>query len=318
MRFYFSLFVVMIFNSYTILGSAFTRHTDNLDESPFFNPAFISNYPAVKKTLIEQENFTEVFFPTRAGHVLQGLFRNVPNPDFTIIFCSGFLPGKQEGIATFLTMMPKNCNILFFNGHGKGRSTGRLSLLNLLHYGRYDYIDTIAAIEYAHFINKGPLLIHGICAGGFHAAHALIKLQDKVNDYNIKGFIFDSAWSSVDQITVSLLNDILLNAKSRIKQWGLKIVRLILAYTASPLVRRYSCETNLLHQIDTLKLPVFFIHSYDDTLTPIGPAQALANKVINKQCWWIHEQSKHSCHHLKHKYIYAEKLAHFCKSVLEQ
>jgi len=316
MRLYYSLFILS-FMCAPLSAYDFIRHTDDLEHSRFFDTSFISNYPAVKKVLLAEENFTEVFFPTPAGHVLQGLFRKVANPDFTIIFCSGFIPGKQEGIATFITMMPKNCNILFFNGHGKGKSTGLLSFINLLNYGRYDYMDTLGAINYAHFMNQGPLFIHGICAGAFHAAHALYHVRDLTQSYNIAGFICDSVWSSVDQVTIGVVDDELSRTTSYFKRFSLRLGRFFAAYIASPLVRRYAHETDLTNKITALQMPTLFIHSHDDTLTTIAPAQRLAGMVRNTEQWWIETPSKHACHHLKYKYQYAEKLASFISRALD-
>lgn len=310
MRFFILFFSLNISLS-SLFAYDFVRHTENLDSSCFFNTTFVNNYAAVKETLIRDEGFTEVFFKTPNNHILQGLFRRVENPDFTILFCSGFVPGKQEGIATFLTMLPKNCNILFFNGHGKGKSSGKLSFLNLINYGRFDYFDTIGAIQFAHLINHGPLFIHGICAGAFHAAHALIQLKNETEYYNIKGFICDSIWSSVDTITVGIFEDALTRARSLISRTGLNAGKLFARFVAAPLVRQYSHETNLLPKISQLTIPTLFIHAYDDTLAHIAPAQLLAQQVVDKQVWWIEEKSKHACHHLKHKYTYAQKLKDF-------
>lgn len=294
----------------------FIRHTQDLESSRFFDTSFISKYPEVKKVLINEEGFTEVFFDTPAGHKLQGLVRTVQNPDFSIIFCSGFLPGKQEGIATFITMMPKNCNILFFNGHGKGKSTGLLSFMNLKDYGRYDYLDTIGAIDYMHSLNNGPLFIHGICAGAFHAAHALLQLKHTVYKYNIRGLVFDSAWSSVEQVMRGVITDIQAHTQSSIAHAGLKVGDLFACYVASPVVQWHAHETDLENHIQNLNIPVLFIHSKDDTLARFDVVERLSKKVKKPTCWWIDKPSKHGCHHLKHKDEYANRLAEFCSKQL--
>ena len=81
----------------------------------------------------------------------------------TIIYCAGFYPGKKEGMTTFFAMLhDQPYNFLFFDARGHGESEGCFldpyqpitTSQNFAHYGKFEHLDIIAAIEYIGNYNK--------------------------------------------------------------------------------------------------------------------------------------------------------------------
>ena len=179
------------------------------DTDPFFNKKFLVNYDAVKKELLANHGFVQVQFLSEDGIKLEGLLRTKANAKCTVISCSGFFPGRMEGMATLHRLLPDDCNILFFNARGHGNSEGFFKA-TILKYGNVEYKDVIGAIDYAHKQSPAPIFIHGICIGAFHATHALANLQQRnlLEQYNVKGFIFDSGFGSLAKISNALKYDL--------------------------------------------------------------------------------------------------------------
>ena len=174
-----------------------------------------------------------------------------------------------------------------------------------------------------------PLFLYGICAGAYHSAHALIK--ESRNE--VVGLIFDSGWTHVKELPYGTL-------RSEITKNTKKIVRSILgSSTCAQLVQTGAAgitnvtswviatsvvqpilltqkNLNLLDYIDQIKVPIFYIHSYDDTYTDISLVKALAEKSNDYLAWWIRTESTHAFHHLKKPEQYRDKLETFITTTL--
>jgi hypothetical protein len=306
---------------------------DNAEQ--LYSTAFLRNYKAVRSYL-RKEGFKKITFTTSDNLSLAGLFLSRPNAKYNIILCAGWRPGKKEGMATFYSLLPEDCNILFFDGRGRGDSEGPI-LKGLSRYGIHEYKDIVGAIEYINYINDLPVFLIGLCAGAFNAAHALIHLEkeNKIETCGIKGLIFDSGWSSVTQTTctssIANVNKVILmflkllhNNKEQSENSYLYrllsscnscCVTIIHKLCVKPIVAQYEHITNLTDKIHTITSSIFFIHSYEDELTPIEPVKQLFNLAKNKYCWWI-KKSSHTMHHIIHKDLYKEKLATFINSTI--
>lgn len=284
----------------------------------------------VEKALINLD-FKEKTFTTADGYKLHGYMRTVKNPEFSIIFCSGWMPGRQTGMSTFTQMLPlDNCNIMFFNGRGKGKSTGLGSLLNIFNYGMNEYHDVIAAIK--HLNNecpKTPIFLHGICVGSYHAARAVTKLSpQEIAHYNIKGLVIDSGFDSINTIACTM-------PCNQIKQtFTVPLIR-------QSLIKIYHCLYGLLYKHQALKkeseltlkdklansqIPVLFIHSKNDYDAPYdgcnndasGIQEVIKTIPEDKKTVWMVEypqedalKNRHGVHHLIKKYDYCQKLLEF-------
>ncbi len=307
-------------------------------KSHYLNTKFLAHYNLVS-TQLKCDGFSEGFFSTADGLAINYLYLNRPQATATIIFCCGFLPGRKEGLASFHALLSDNYNILFFDARGHGKSEGSL-ITTLWAYGQNEYKDVLGAINFAKKQAQCPIIILGMCAGAYHAARALIHLEEnnQMRSSRVTGLVFDSGWGSVIQSSYSApiakINDVIAkqslailpiktyrHAKSNL---AIKAVSSIftLCYSAlhtlflRPIFSLQDHQTNLFDKIHTISIPIFFIHSYDDEYVPIADAQKLALKVLHKKCWWIQDESKHGCHHLKHSQRYMTKLTDFFKKCI--
>jgi len=320
---------------FTIILSFSSHCTENFDQ--FYSTSFLKNYAAVRQSL-QEHGFTKVTFKTPDNLTLHGLFLSRPNAICTVIVCAGWLPGKKEGMATFYALLPEHCNILFFDARGHGESDGSL-LWNLWRYGMDEYKDILGAITYLNHTNNLPIIITGICSGAFNAAHALISLEksNKQAESNVKGLIFDSGWGSVTEIArtaplagiekrLPALFTFIYRTKQQIKQSSLyKLCSLLTQNSckigyhlcAKQLVGQYEQATTLFDKIHHITLPIFFIHSDDDTYAIKSDALKLSQLASHTLCWWI-KKSFHAKHHLIHRELYKEKISHFIDTVIQQ
>lgn len=321
--------------------SNFTKHDPhNWHESPYLNTRFLEQYDLVSQTL-QEEGFQEGFFTTSDKLNINYLYLPRSQAEYTMIFCCGWLPGRKEGLASFYALMPQNCNMLFFDARGHGKSDGPL-LSNFWEYGKKEYKDVIAAIRFAHEQSSKPIILFGICAGAFHAAHALITLEKnkKLADLTVAGLIFDSGWGSVSTSSHSAprarIRESIASAAAHIygskqskKHENNVVIRTISQLAANtysvahallvrPLLYLNEKRTNLFDKIHQMRTPVFFIHAHDDEYTTIKDVKTLARLVERKKCWWITEPSSHASHHLKHKDEYRAQLCTFIGSCIKK
>ena len=320
---------------FTISLLSFSAHcTENLDQ--FYSTSFLKNYTTVNKTLKEY-GFIDVSFKTADNLTLSGLFLSRPNATCNVIVCAGFFPGKKEGMATFYSLLPDYCNIFLFDARGRGSSEGPF-LRNVWRYGIHEHEDISGAISWINKKNTLPIIIGGTCCGVFNAAHALINLKNNntLAQSRVKGLFFDSGWGSVMTMSqssaianikkyISRTIAFFYGTKKKVEQRALYKLSFTLIHRcfkighfmcARPLVMPYEKETNLFDKIDQISLPIFFIHSYDDTHADITNAIKLSQRAPNSQCWWI-EKSSHAKHYLIHKDLYKEKLSAFLESLIQ-
>lgn len=307
--------------------------------SKYFDTAFLGDYDQVARSL-KEENFNEINFKSTDGLRLQGLYLKRPNAQYSVICCAGWWPGRKEGIATFYTLLPQDCNILFFDSRGHGKSEGSYKQLN---YGVHEYKDIIGALEFVHNDTSKPTLLYGLCAGAFNAAHAVFELQkqNRLKALQVSGLIFDSGWVSVERTAYSVAksktNEMLMK---RVASWYMlphyrEAQKTTLFSCASsltnvliggvhlmlkPFFTYYDSATNLLvkAQKTPLRVPCLFIHSCDDACVSLSDVQKFAACIPRKECLWIDKTSKHACHYLKHTDMYEQYLHRFIKSVIEE
>jgi pimeloyl-ACP methyl ester carboxylesterase len=316
-----------------IVLSFYVQCTENLDN--FYSTSFLKDYYAVEQ-LLKKYGFQDIFFKSSDNLNLHGLFLQRPFATCNVILCAGWLPGKKEGMATFYDIVPTDCNILFFDARGHGNSEGSL-LWKLWEYGINEYKDILGAITYINNINELPIIIIGMCSGAFNATHALINLEQNktLQESHVKGLVFDSGWGSVMEIARTAppagiekrfhaLIKCVYNDKKSLDQhylikWCSNIAQFgyLLSYyvCTRPLLRYYEPTTTLFDKIDQLSLPIFFIHSDDDTYAIKSDAVRLSQLAPHATHWWI-EKSFHAKHHLIHRKLYKEKINTFINSIL--
>ncbi len=322
------LFLFVLFyciSVYSILGA------DDWSNSPYYDTSFLRQYDSVCRALKEKEGLVEGFFQTEDHVSINYLWLKRPNARHTIVFCSGFWPGRKEGLATFYAMLPDDCNLLFFDARGHGKSTGKL-FSRLWRYGFDEYKDVIAAIHWASRQQACPIIVYGVCAGAFHATHAILHLQERGMLHRwlrIKGLIFDSGWSSISEASrtafASELNGFVYKKGMRLfKNYDVvqKTIKTLLEYGVNALhfctvrpVLYWRRSQDLSGKMGQLDVSVFYIHAEGDEYARIGPVKKLAEQTKRAKHWWIKEPSKHACHQLKLKEQYRERVLDFIANV---
>jgi len=320
------------------ISNAYSFYVENAQDK-YFDTSFLSQYNIVQQELINDFGTQKVNFYAADETRISGLFIKRPEANYTLISCPGFFPGRKEGMATLIKLIPLDCNLLLYDARSQGESRG--SLISSLHrYGLHEYLDVIAAIEFVHHTTQKPIIIHGLCAGAFHATRALHELRqnDLLDHFRVVGLIFDSGLNSIpealaipgfhikDKLIPSLLAG-LYQSKEAVKQsfcyqlLCTLITPPIAILTASigyHLKKNHNSFT-LMSIFEQVPCPIFFIHAENDRYTPISEIKKSAHVANNGEhtinVWWI-EQSTHACHHLIHKKDYKNKISEFLVSVL--
>ena len=300
-------------------------------ESRYFNTQFLRKFNIVDQQFAK-EGFQEGFFQTSDDVLINYYWLKRPKARYTLILASGFFPGRKEGVASFYAMMPSDCNLLFFDARGHGKSTGRF-LTTLWQYGCTEYNDIIGAISWAKKQADCPIILYGVCSGAFHAAHALTRLSKKeMQNYDIRGLVFDSGWRSVIEIAKTggwseiekILKKKYKDQSSNLKKITYSLISngaygfLSVAYhlIIKPVLWFTKSTTDLQTKIAAISIPIFYIHAGDDNYAPIDGVKALADNTRQKKTWWIESPSKHAAHHLKYKHAYRTKMLAFIEDVL--
>ena len=302
--------------------------TTSWDQSHYFNTTFLKQYDQVAQELIQHDGFQTGYLETCQDVRLHYLWKKRTNARCTVICCAGFWPGRKEGMATLYSLLPEDCNILLFDSRGRGKSSG--GYYAFWRYGMDEYKDVIAAIDFAQEKDSCRIILYGICAGAFHAAHAVAHEEKS----RVCGLIFDSGWSSVSTASYTgftgdmkkNIGQVIKNStaypliESLVARMGLGIAQVSMylfhTFLCKPTLYFYHNHTNLLEKINLIAVPILYIHAYDDDRVDIAAVKQLAKHSQKPHCWWIEKPSCHAAHHLKHKHEYRKKLIKFLDFIL--
>lgn len=300
-------------------GLQFSTKETEWKKSKLFNTKILAVPQKVEDILISKKyGFEKTKFTTPDGLNLECLVRKVENPACTVVISAGFCKGRMTGMTTLVKMLPKNCNIIFYNGRGKGNSDG--SPLPLLwNFGTHGYKDVIGAFTYAKEFNA-PIVSLGTCAGSFLNAQALKHLQktDKLKEYDIRAHIMDSSVGDLPT-TIERIPQYFLDLTSW-KGWFANICLWALRYTIFH--RRFltSGDDSRINGESLAKTNIPTLHfdcKTGDIFTPYETTDALYRSQLsamsNPDLCKKHtfDESRHASHWLKHKKEYAFVLANF-------
>lgn len=318
-----SLLVFLIYTMY-----AATQEDTNLckDTIDLYNVKFLRDGKKVREKLAGI-GFSSVEFSTSDNIQLAGLFldrkqqQNI-SPQGTLIFCAGFHPGLKEGMATFYEMLKEQpYNFLFFDhrGHGQSKGESYFSISGLQNYGKNEYKDVLAAIEFVdsynheHAINT-DIIIFGLCSGGYHTIRALDYLYEQQSPqfHEVKKVIIDSGWESLESIGSTTIHGEL---EYRFTSFGASLVKYPLYLLLNSLYYLlfhswHKQLPSLIPMMDHLDQEILFVHAKNDLHAPLGNVEKMIPHCKHCQTWFI-EKSTHACNHLKCKEIYKEKLDEF-------
>lgn len=303
---------------YGFSACLFGDHAVSTKMPPLFDTQFLSKPEAVANFLIEK-GFEVVTIPSE-NLSLEGFFLN-RGGEKTVIAIAGFLPGKITGMATLYELLPESYNILLINLRGKGNSNGRSGLYKIWRYGINEYKDVCAAIAFAHKkVPHAKIILHGICAGGFHAMKALAYLADTNEELyaHVEHAIIDSSFPSIEETgRTALCSEI----EKRYRNMPLGSILTPVLKTAylcinrcilSPLMwlnRDELTITGEMIQKASKNCTFLFIHGTHDAYAPVEKIQALmAHMSPDRYSVHYFDTHSHASLHLKFTDIYTELL----------
>jgi pimeloyl-ACP methyl ester carboxylesterase len=292
-----------------------------LEQSPYTNTAFLRQPDKVKQKLIMEEDFHNVFFYAQDGLKINGLLRTVEHARANLIILVGWWPGKKEGNAAIIPMMPRDYTIMLLDVRHHGLSEGGSLWWHARHLGMHEYKDIVAAVEYLNTHTHKSTIIYGSCAGAFHAVHAALHIEQlgRAQELGLKGVIFDSGWASVKETSYE-------TSTEYIKEYvPVPVVRevliaIILGLRSAYLIgglNRCEKQTNLYDKIHKLNTPIFYIHARNDKRARFEHVQTLAERTHNKICWWV-DKSSHAFIYLKQKHEFRARIIDFCEQVIKE
>lgn len=301
----------------------------------FYSTKIIKNQCCVN-ALLKSEGFAAIDFITTDNVTLSCCFQEKERAQYNLIIYMGFIGRIADALPFAAMFADQPCNLLFIEG--RNQSWRWWLGTQILHFGDYGHKDMQAAIEYVHKKNNKPIFLLGTCTGAFYAANAILDYQatNSIRQYNIQGLIFDSGWSSPAKTMpvamkgiIGTFCDKLCGRNGRYclenRPWLFgKAIALVhtcidtlYAGFLHYFVKQVDRNKNLLEHIEKNIVPLLFIHSQDDYITPIDQAKELYAKSNNAEAWWIEEKSFHALHYLKFKDLYKQRLVTFINKHLK-
>ncbi|MGZ6250436.1 MAG: alpha/beta hydrolase [Candidatus Chromulinivorax sp.] len=294
----------------------------------FYNIEFLRNSPAVQKVL-EQKGFIEIDIITQDNLKINTTIldqHQEKDIQATLISMPGFVPGNKEGMTTLYAMLEDQpYNFMFIDSRGHGKSDGELLTFNgIKEYGKHQYLDIVAAVQYIAEYNKkhnikSDIILHGLCSGAFHTIKAVHYLQQNNPEaYRcIKGIVLDSGWPSIVAIAETVLAA---EAASRCKTYNMPFLEWPVAGMLKATYRlffkkEHKKQTPITYHIQSIEQPIFFIHAENDTFVSAHHTHQLAAQ-SQKPTIWLVKDCDHVNNHIKYKDEYAEKLNNFIKLAL--
>lgn len=275
-----------------------------------------------------KHGFKKVCYMTQDDIKLCGFFLDKSNKEKikgTIIYVAGFYPGYKEGMASFYSLIVNQpYNVLLFDARGHHESKGDFfSYSGIKNYGKNEYLDIIASIQFVTEYNKknnisDKIIIHGICSGAYNTIKAINYMQK--NNYpeypDIKGIIFDSGWFQIQDVAQ---NVIYAEVEKRFKKswfwWAAKPVSYITHQVYNLFFANSHKELeNICDAIQKINCPIFFVHCDKDPYVSIKPVQEFTEKCNCKYVWWIPYDS-HASYHMHNYDAYQEKLLEFLNTI---
>jgi len=296
----------------------------------FYDVNFLQSTDAVQKALA-LDGFFEINFTTRDNLLINGTMLDQSNRKkitTTILSCSGFYPGRKEGMTTLYAMLKDEpYNFLFFDARGHGKSQGEmLTFQGLKHYGESEYLDVVAALQFLVLYNKehgvtSDIVVHGLCSGAFHTIKAVtdLKKSDPEAYECIKGIVIDSGWSSVaDIIETSVHADTSKHCQQYYIPWIQPLIAgSIIAFYRTFFKDSHCNQQSIFHDFAKIDQPILFIHALDDTYVPIELIHPLVTTSKKATTWYV-KDSSHVTNHLQHKDEYKVQLKKFVESISDK
>lgn len=236
--------------------------------------------------------------------VKRGQFVHYPNAKANVIICHGFSCDHHDVVVLRHIFDSGDYNVLSFDFRAHGELIGENDVAQYCTFGKDETHDLRAAIDFLTyypdtFVSKKPIFIYGFSMGAVVAIETAVDRQDK-----IKGLILDCPFESSEEVVKRGVEDI------SIEIFGYKIncpgISILKEYVFHPYVqgvvkRVLKTISNLdtkdiatdlhpvypIQTIESISIPVLFIHCKNDKKIPLDAVVSLYNKAPGYKRLWV-------------------------------
>lgn len=258
----------------------------------------------IRQELLKRPAIEELSFKNSDNMTLNGFLIKRPKAKANLVLCHGYKSSK-EFLYGFVDMFP-DWNILMFDFRAHGQSEG-----GMISIGCHEYKDVIAAARFMR-PQKGdnnqelPLILLGISMGG-----ASILKAAEMAPMLANVLIIDSTFASLPKTMLKAFSH-----KSGLPYYPFyPVIKHMFQYVAN-------CDVHAMKPVESVKkidIPIFFIHSCTDNLTPASNAVLLyANAQNASSRLWIGPRCRHGWLHSYHTDLYKKKVFNFLKKTLPE
>ena len=257
----------------------------------------------IREEILKRPGVTEVSFPTVDSYKLAGILVKRQNAVGNVVLCHGYRGGKELMYA-FLEQFP-DWNALMFDFRAHGQSSGSMTSI-----GCHEYKDVIAATmflrEQTQTHKHLPMVILGVSMGGASSLRAVEEEQGLCN-----ALIVDSAYAHLGKTVLKAFS-----AKSVLPRYPFfPIMKQMFHYFAQCDVH----SMNPAESVKSIKIPILFIHSCDDTyISPKNVLKLYAGAQHKHSKLWIGPRCRHGWLHSYHSELYKKKISRFLNRALSQ
>lgn len=249
----------------------------------------------IREELLKRDNFREVEFFSKDNLKLSGVLVTSPNPVANVLLCHGY-QGSKEFMYSYIDLFP-HCNILLFDFRAHGKSEGKMTSIGVL-----ESRDVIGAARYLKEITaekKLPFIILGTSMGGAAALKAA-ELEPNLCDALIVDSVFctlRTVMSQVFALKTGLPHFPFFAVMTRLFNYLL------------------GCDLDtmsLIHSVQKITHPIFFIHSCNDNF--IDPKHCLtlySHASSDRTKIWIGPKCQHGWLHTYYPDMYRKKVIKF-------
>lgn len=257
----------------------------------------------IRSEIIKRPDTTEVSFASTDNIPLAGLLIKRDNAKANLLLCHGYR-GNKELMYSFIEMFP-DYNILMFDFRAHGQSGGSITSI-----GYHENKDVIAG---ARFLRQQtmtssekqlPMIVLGISMGGAATVKAA-ELDAELAD----AIIIDSTYASLPSMGLKGFTK-----KAHLPQYPFyPIIKWMFHYLAQCDVSKMMPEKS----VRSIAVPIFFIHSCDDSyISPNCAIKLYANAKNKKSSIWIGPSCRHGLLRNYYSELYKKKILKFLNNAL--
>ncbi len=289
----FSIVTVLLLSYVTISRLAF------VGDSILYGKRISEFVRELRKELVKQKDLQRVTIKASDGMQLQAFLIKREKARANILLCHGYRSTK-EFMYGFISIFP-DCNLLLFDFRAHGESDG-----GVISIGYHEYKDVIAAGNYLRQVDPSlPLVILGISMGGAATLKAVYNQQNLA-----EALIIDSTFSDLKTMML--------------QSYSLKVG--LPYYPFFPVIKGMfdyfaNCDADNMNSMEYVKgipLPIFFIHSCNDSFIRPEHSLRLYSLATNPRTkLWIGPRCRHAWLNTYQAALYKVKVNRFLKQAID-